>query len=135
MEAGASPEAYRQNDGAAKPKRVDEFAAAKTKPDYKNYEQLRRYVNAQGKILPRRRSGLSAKNQRLVARRSNARAILRCCRSPGPPSLAKCDGRINHGKEKRQPHRHPIKSSESGHFYLTEKNRKNDTARLELKKV
>jgi large subunit ribosomal protein L33 len=27
-----------------------------------------------------------------------------------------------------------IKSSESGHFYLTEKNRKNDTARLELKK-
>ncbi len=58
---------FRQNDGAAKPKRVDEFAAAKSKPDYKNYEQLRRYVNAQGKILPRRRSGLSAKNQRLVA--------------------------------------------------------------------
>ncbi len=27
-----------------------------------------------------------------------------------------------------------IKSSESGHFYQTEKNRKNDTARLELKK-
>jgi large subunit ribosomal protein L33 len=27
-----------------------------------------------------------------------------------------------------------VKSSESGHFYLTEKNRKNDTARLELKK-
>jgi large subunit ribosomal protein L33 len=27
-----------------------------------------------------------------------------------------------------------LKSSESGHFYLTEKNRKNDTARLELKK-
>jgi small subunit ribosomal protein S18 len=59
---------YRQNDGAAKPKRVDEFAATKSKPDYKNYEQLRRYVNAQGKILPRRRSGLNAKNQRLVAR-------------------------------------------------------------------
>jgi small subunit ribosomal protein S18 len=59
---------YRQNEGGAKPKRVDEFAATKTKPDYKNYEQLRRYVNAQGKILPRRRSGLNAKNQRLVAR-------------------------------------------------------------------
>ena len=57
-----------RNDGAAKPKRVDEFAATKTKPDYKNYEQLRRFVNAQGKILPRRRSGLNAKNQRLVAR-------------------------------------------------------------------
>ncbi len=27
-----------------------------------------------------------------------------------------------------------LKSSASGHFYLTEKNRKNDTARLELKK-
>jgi large subunit ribosomal protein L33 len=27
-----------------------------------------------------------------------------------------------------------VKSSESGHFYLTEKNRKNDSARLELKK-
>ena len=27
-----------------------------------------------------------------------------------------------------------IKSSESGHFYLTEKNRRNDTARLELRK-
>jgi large subunit ribosomal protein L33 len=27
-----------------------------------------------------------------------------------------------------------MKSSESGHFYLTQKNRKNDTQRLELKK-
>jgi large subunit ribosomal protein L33 len=27
-----------------------------------------------------------------------------------------------------------LKSSASGHFYLTEKNRKNDTARLELRK-
>jgi large subunit ribosomal protein L33 len=27
-----------------------------------------------------------------------------------------------------------LKSSESGHFYLTEKNRRNDTARLELRK-
>jgi small subunit ribosomal protein S18 len=59
---------FRSSEGAAKPKRVDEFAVTKTKPDYRNYEQLRRYVNAQGKILPRRRSGLSAKNQRLVAR-------------------------------------------------------------------
>jgi small subunit ribosomal protein S18 len=59
---------YRQSEGGAKPKRVDEFAATKSRPDYKNFEQLRRYVNAQGKILPRRRSGLNAKNQRLVAR-------------------------------------------------------------------
>lgn len=27
-----------------------------------------------------------------------------------------------------------LKSTESGHFYLTEKNRKNDPARLELRK-
>ncbi|MCL5996527.1 MAG: 30S ribosomal protein S18 [Chloroflexi bacterium] len=53
---------------AARPKRVDEFATTGTVPDYKDYERLRRYVNPQGKILPRRRSGLSAKNQRLLAR-------------------------------------------------------------------
>lgn len=54
--------------GAARPKRVDEFATTGATPDYKDYERLRRYVSSQGKILPRRRSGLSAKNQRLVAR-------------------------------------------------------------------
>jgi small subunit ribosomal protein S18 len=50
-----------------RPKRVDEFATTGTKPDYKDFEKLRRYVNSQGKILPRRRSGLSARNQRLMA--------------------------------------------------------------------
>ena len=53
---------------APRPKRIDEFATTGTVPDYKDYEKLRRYVNPQGKILPRRRSGLSAKNQRLLAR-------------------------------------------------------------------
>jgi small subunit ribosomal protein S18 len=53
---------------AARPKRIDEFATTGTVPDYKDYEKLRRYVNPQGKILPRRRSGLNAKNQRLLAR-------------------------------------------------------------------
>ena len=53
---------------AARPKRLDEFAATGTVPDYKDYERLRRYISSQGKILPRRRSGLSAKNQRLMAR-------------------------------------------------------------------
>jgi small subunit ribosomal protein S18 len=47
---------------------VDEFAATGTTPDYKDYEKLRRYVSSQGKILPRRRSGLSAKHQRMLAR-------------------------------------------------------------------
>jgi small subunit ribosomal protein S18 len=53
---------------AVRPKRIDEFATTGTLPDYKDYEKLRLYVNPQGKILPRRRSGLSAKNQRLLAR-------------------------------------------------------------------
>ena len=55
-------------DNQARPRRQDEFAASKTTPDYKDYERLRRFISSQGKILPRRRSGLSAKNQRLVAR-------------------------------------------------------------------
>ena len=59
-------QASNYTDGT-RPKRVDEFATSGTRPDYKDYERLRRYVNAQGKILPRRRSGLSAKNQRLIA--------------------------------------------------------------------
>lgn len=64
---------YRSNSNsydrnAPRPKRIDEFATTGTVPDYKDYEKLRRYVNPQGKILPRRRSGLSAKNQRLMAR-------------------------------------------------------------------
>jgi small subunit ribosomal protein S18 len=62
----ANANSYDRN--AARPKRVDEFATTGTVPDYKDYERLRRYVNPQGKILPRRRSGLSAKNQRLLAR-------------------------------------------------------------------
>jgi small subunit ribosomal protein S18 len=53
---------------SARPKRVDEFAAQGLTPDYKDFERLRRYVNSQGKILPRRRTGLSAKNQRMLAR-------------------------------------------------------------------
>lgn len=53
---------------AVRPKRIDEYAATKTVPDYKDFEKLRRYVNPQGKILPRRRTGLNAKNQRLLAR-------------------------------------------------------------------
>lgn len=62
----ANVNSYDRN--AARPKRVDEFATTGTVPDYKDYERLRRYVNPQGKILPRRRTGLGAKNQRLLAR-------------------------------------------------------------------
>jgi small subunit ribosomal protein S18 len=63
-----NPNANSYDRNAVRPKRVDEFATTGTVPDYKDYERLRRYVNPQGKILPRRRSGLGAKNQRLLAR-------------------------------------------------------------------
>jgi small subunit ribosomal protein S18 len=34
--------------------------------DYKDAKNLKRFVSEDGKILPRRRSGLSAKNQRAM---------------------------------------------------------------------
>jgi small subunit ribosomal protein S18 len=36
--------------------------------DYKNTEQLGRYINDQGKLLPRRITGTSAKHQRQLTR-------------------------------------------------------------------
>jgi len=35
--------------------------------DYKNTEGLRRYLSSYGKIVPRRRSGVCAKHQRMLA--------------------------------------------------------------------
>jgi len=44
--------------------------------DYKNTEVLRRFLSPEGKILPSRRTGLTAKNQRAVTRAiKEARAI------------------------------------------------------------
>jgi len=34
--------------------------------DYKNPEQLRRFINEKGKILPRRTTGACAKHQRII---------------------------------------------------------------------
>jgi len=50
-----------------KPK-VDPFAIGELEiTDYKDVKMLRRFVSDTGKILPRRRTGLSAKNQRRLA--------------------------------------------------------------------
>ena len=38
------------------------------KVDYTNAETLRRFVSPEGKVLPARRTGLCAKNQRAVSR-------------------------------------------------------------------
>jgi small subunit ribosomal protein S18 len=35
--------------------------------DYKDVEMLKRFINPHGKIMPRRRTGLSASNQRALA--------------------------------------------------------------------
>ncbi|OGC38702.1 30S ribosomal protein S18 [candidate division WWE3 bacterium RBG_13_37_7] len=44
------------------------FTETKTKPDYKDVLVLKRYVSERGKILPVSLNGLTAKNQRLLAR-------------------------------------------------------------------
>lgn len=50
-----------------KPK-VDPFSIGELEiTDYKDVKMLRRFVSDTGKILPRRRTGLSAKNQRRIA--------------------------------------------------------------------
>ena len=47
---------------------TDFFAARNvTQIDYKDVETLKRFLNPHGKILSRRRTGLSLKNQRALA--------------------------------------------------------------------
>ena len=48
--------------------KTDWFADNKKLPDYKEVVVLQRFVSDRGKILPRSRTGLSAKNQRLLTR-------------------------------------------------------------------
>lgn len=45
-------------------KKVCEFTRLGIIPDYKDIDRLKRYITPQGKILPRRRTGLTAKMQR-----------------------------------------------------------------------
>ena len=57
--------------GRGKPffrKKVDKIKAQNLTIDYKHPEVLRRFVTEQGKILPRRITGTSAKNQRRLVR-------------------------------------------------------------------
>jgi len=49
-------------------RKEDYFAAHNVIPDYKDVETLRRFVTERAKIRPRRQTGLSSKNQRLLAR-------------------------------------------------------------------
>ena len=49
-------------------RKEDFFHATNTTPSYKQIDVLRRFLTDRGKIRPRRQTGLTAKNQRLVAR-------------------------------------------------------------------
>lgn len=44
------------------------FTKTGTLPDYKEVLVLRRFINDRGKILPKKYTGLTAKNQRLLAK-------------------------------------------------------------------
>jgi small subunit ribosomal protein S18 len=43
------------------------FSQTGTKPDYKEVLVLRRFISDRGKVLPQKYTGLTAKNQRLLA--------------------------------------------------------------------
>lgn len=45
----------------------DNYVAQFQRIDYKDIETLRKFINPHGKIMPRRRTGLSAPNQRALA--------------------------------------------------------------------
>lgn len=48
-------------------RRVCAFTVEGVTPNYKDVDRLRRYISEQGKIEPTRKTGTSAKNQRLLA--------------------------------------------------------------------
>lgn len=43
------------------------FTQNNVEPDYKDVDTLRRFITERGKIVPRRLTGTTAKNQRLLA--------------------------------------------------------------------
>ncbi len=65
-EEGAASEQGLRRRGMRR--KEDIFAASNTVPDYKDVETLKRFLTERAKIRPRRQTGLSSKNQRLLAR-------------------------------------------------------------------
>ena len=49
------------------PTKTDTYVAHFQRIDYKDVEMLKKFLNPHGKIMPRRRTGLSAANQRALA--------------------------------------------------------------------
>jgi small subunit ribosomal protein S18 len=55
-------------NGRKRVKKVCWFEANGIEPDYKDIRIISRYITERGKIVPRRLSGVTAKNQRRLAR-------------------------------------------------------------------
>ena len=72
--------AQQRRGGFKRRKKVDFLAANKIEVvDYKDTELLKRFISERGKILPRRVTGTSAKNQRKVVnaiKRARVMALL-----------------------------------------------------------
>ncbi|MFZ9887379.1 MAG: 30S ribosomal protein S18 [Myxococcota bacterium] len=66
-----------RNSGRNRRRLQDFFLQNKDQPiDYRNAELMRRFLSPEGKILPARRTGLTATNQRAVTRAiKRARAV------------------------------------------------------------
>ncbi|MFC6592024.1 30S ribosomal protein S18 [Deinococcus lacus] len=66
----ANSERRSRPKGPKRPRRpkVDRFSTGELEiTDYKDVKMLRQFISDTGKILPRRRTGLSAKHQRRIA--------------------------------------------------------------------
>ena len=58
----------KRRGGGMRRKKVCQFCADKTETiDYKDVELLKRFISANGKIIPRRVTGTRAKYQRMLA--------------------------------------------------------------------
>lgn len=67
------------NGGRGKRRLADFFLHNKMEIDYRNGDILRRFLSPEGKVLPSRRTGLTAKNQRkltLAIKRARVIGIL-----------------------------------------------------------
>ncbi|MCS7289167.1 MAG: 30S ribosomal protein S18 [Roseiflexus sp.] len=74
-----SQDGGRRVRGRVKHKKVCEFSRLGILPDYKDPERLKRFLGPTGKILPRRRIGLTAKMQRqltIAIKRARHMALL-----------------------------------------------------------
>ncbi len=58
----------RRRGGGGRRRKEDYFRANNLVPNYKDVDTLRRFLTERAKIRPRRQTGLTSKNQRLLAR-------------------------------------------------------------------